>query len=419
MIAEILCVGTELLLGDTINTNASYIASQLSKIGINVFHQSVVGDNGVRLESAVKTALKDCDILITTGGLGPTYDDITKETVAKIFGKKLILNNAVLNDIKSFFNKINRNMSENNAKQAMIPESAIILENPCGTAPGIILTDDLSNKTVILLPGPPREMKAIFEKEVLSYLSKLSDNVLFSRNIRLFGIGESELEQQLRPLMKSSENPTIAPYAKDGEVLLRVTASAESNTQALKLTEPVVDKICDSFRPYVYGIDVENLETALVKELRSKNLKIATAESCTGGLLSKRITDIPGASDVFDCGICSYSNDIKQKLLSVNKDSLEKFTAISEEVAREMASGVRAVSNADIGLSITGVAGPGDLSNGKVEGLVFIGIETSTSSEVIKLNLSRGYENQREIIRFLASSHALFKALTVAKNLSK
>lgn len=419
MVAEILCVGTELLLGDTVNTNAAYIASQLSKIGINVYHQSVVGDNDVRLESAIKTALKNCDILITTGGLGPTYDDITKETVAKIFGKELILNNEILKDIKSFFNKINRNMSENNVKQAMIPESAIILKNPCGTAPGIILTDDLSDKTVILLPGPPREMKAIFEKEVLPYLSNLSDKVLFSRNIRLFGIGESELEQQLRSLMKSSENPTIAPYAKDGEVLLRVTASAKNNKQALQLTEPVVDKICDSFKAYVYGVDIENLETALVNELRSKNLKIATAESCTGGLLSKRITDIPGASDVFDCGICSYSNEIKQKILNVRAENLEKFTAISKEVAKEMASGVRAISNADIGLSITGVAGPGDLYNSKAEGLVFIAIETSTSSEVIELNLSRGYENQREMIRFLASSHALFKALTVAKSLSK
>lgn len=417
MTAEILCVGTELLLGNTVNTNATYISSKLSEMGINVFHQSVVGDNSSRLEEAIISAIKKCDILITTGGLGPTYDDITKETVAKAFNKSLYMNNDILNNIKNFFYKINKPMPENNKKQAMIPNGAIILENTCGTAPGIILEDSSQGKIAILLPGPPNEMKVMFKNSVIPYLVKLSNNVLVSKNIHLFGIGESDLEQQLHTLMKKSKNPTIAPYAKTGEVVLRVTACAENKQATDKIIKPVVDKICNKFNSYVYGIDIENIETALINELKNKNLKIAVAESCTGGLISKRITDIAGASQVFDCGICSYSDDIKQNVLKVNPLTLNKFSAVSENVAIEMAKGVRNLANADIAISTTGVAGPGDLAKDKPEGLVYIGIDTDKSSYALKLNLSRGYDNQRDLIRTLAASHALFSALLEIKTL--
>lgn len=411
MTAEILCVGTELLLGDTINTNAAYIGKQLSKIGINVFRQSVVGDNDSRLEKSVIAALESSDILITTGGLGPTYDDITKETVSKVFGRNLSLNKEILSDIKHYFESSGRNMTKNNEKQAMIPENAIILKNTCGTAPGIILEDSETGKVAILLPGPPREMKCMFENSVLPYLAKFSDQVIISRNIRLFGIGEAALENQLHELMEKSHNPTIAPYAKEGEVLLRVTACAKDEDQAFKISEPIVNKICEKYKSYVYGVDVENLESALVKELKLKKLKISVAESCTGGLLAKRITDIAGASAVFECGVCSYSNDIKQRILKVSQENLNKFTAVSEQVAKEMAFGVRQLSGSDIGISITGVAGPGNLSEDKPEGLVYICIDTPENTKVLKLELSQGQKGQRSLIRFLASSHALFETL--------
>ena len=409
MKAEILCVGTELLLGDTVNTNAAYIARGLARAGVAVYHQSVVGDNPRRLREELERALKGSDLVIMTGGLGPTYDDLTKETVAELFGKKLVLNEECLQKIRSFFERIGREMTKNNEKQAMMPEGAIVLDNPNGTAPGLIVEG--KGKAVILLPGPPREMAAMFESRVMPYLSNQSDKTLVSRNIHVFGMGESILREK----MEKAENPTIAPYAKDGEMLLRVTASAKSAEEARALTQPVVKELCEILGDAVYGVDVADLQHALVEELLKKGRKVATAESCTGGLVGKRITEVAGASGVFDCGVCSYANAIKEKLLGVRHETLEQFGAVSPQTAAEMAKGVRRISGADIGVSTTGIAGPQGGTPEKPVGLVYIGIDSDVMTTVVETRLSRGYPEEREMIRYLASSRALHLALQAAR----
>lgn len=413
MKAEILCVGTELLLGDTVNTNAAYIARGLARAGVAVYHQSVVGDNSRRLREELERALKYSDIVITTGGLGPTYDDLTKETVAELFGKKLVTNEECLQKIRSFFERIGREMTKNNEKQAMMPEGAIVLENSNGTAPGLIVEGE--GKTVILLPGPPREMAYMFDGQVVPYLMKRSNKTLVSRNIHVFGMGESKVESILREKMEKAENPTIAPYAKDGEMLLRVTASAGSAEEARALTDPVVKELCEILGDAVYGVDVVDLQHALVEELLKKGRKVATAESCTGGLVGKRITEVSGASGVFDCGVCSYANEIKEKLLGVRHETLEKFGAVSPQTAAEMAKGIRKISGADIGVSTTGIAGPQGGTPEKPVGLVYIGVDSDAMTTVVETRLSRGYPEEREMIRYLASSRALHLALQAAR----
>ncbi len=413
MNAEILCVGTELLLGDIINTNAPYIARGLAAIGINVFRQSVVGDNPERLKEALRLALRENDCVITTGGLGPTYDDLTKETMAELFGIKMELNQEALDRIQMFFDKIGREMTDNNKKQAWMPQGAVVFYNENGTAPGLAVEKD--GKRVVLLPGPPREMEPMFTQQVIPYLSGLSDRVLVSSNIRIFGVGESGVEQRLREMMLHRTNPTIAPYAKDGEVLLRVTASGRNREEAKQLIQPVVDEIASIYPEEIYGIDVDSLQEAAVQALMEKGMVLATAESCTGGLISKRITEIPGASQVFTCGVCSYANEIKESVLFVKHETLEKFGAVSSQTAMEMAEGVRKASGADIGVSTTGIAGPDGGTPEKPVGLVYVGISSDAFSHVLCLHLSRGYREEREYIRYVASSHALHLVLKAVK----
>ncbi|MEF9989700.1 MAG: competence/damage-inducible protein A [Christensenellaceae bacterium] len=398
MRAEILCVGTELLLGDIINTNAPYIAKELANIGIDVYYQTVVGDNNDRLKSSLSLAFSRADIVIMTGGLGPTYDDLTKETVAEYFHKKMIMDEKSLKSIEDFFKKIDRPMTQNNKKQAMMPQDATIFTNANGTAPGLAVKEN--NQIAILLPGPPKEMKPMFDHDVVPYLTGFSDKVLVSHNIKLFGIGESSVEDALYDLMKSSHNPTIAPYAKIGEVTLRVTASATTKEECEVLIKPVIEQIKNQLGQYIYGIDVENFESAVVQALKKKSLKISTAESCTGGLISKRITDIAGSSDVFECGVCSYANHIKHSVLGVKTETLKKYGAVSEQTAQEMAAGVRRISGADIGVSTTGIAGPDGGTDEKPVGLVYIAINSDKLTKVLKLELGnnrKGFE--REHIR--------------------
>ena len=413
MNAEILCVGTELLLGDIVNTNAQVIAQGLASIGVNVFHQSVVGDNSSRLKTALQDALEQCDCIITSGGLGPTYDDLTKETAAGLFGRKMVLDEPSLRRIEAFFARIGRPMTDNNRKQAMMPEGAHILPNENGTAPGLILEQD--GKRLVLLPGPPREMRPMFERQVLPILAKLTGKTLLSRSVHIFGVGESAVEDRLRGRMLALQNPTLAPYAKDGEVLLRVTASAENETAAGHLIEPVVREICELFGESVYGVDIGSLQAAVVRALSEKHLTLATAESCTGGLVSKRITEIPGSSAVFHCGVCSYANEIKEKLLGVRHETLEKFGAVSEQTAAEMAAGIRTLSGADVAVSTTGLAGPGGGSPQKPVGLVYVGVSSKNFSTVRRLTLGRGYGDEREYIRTVAASNALFLALQAVR----
>lgn len=403
--AEILCIGTEILLGNIVNTNSADISQGLAELGVNMYHHTVVGDNPERLREALEIAFSRNNIVITTGGLGPTYDDLSKETIAAYFGRKLVRHEPSMKALEAFFSHFASEMTENNLKQAMMPEGCLVLENHNGTAPGAILEED--GKIAIMLPGPPREMRPMFREQVMPWLARRSDRILRSHCVYFFGIGESSLEQQLRAEMESMTNPTLAPYAKEGEVMLRVTASASSEAEAEALMRPVIDMLLQRFGDLIYGVDVDNLQTAAVELLRASGLKTAVAESCTGGYLAKRITDVPGSSDVFECGVVSYANAVKAKVLGVKEETLAQYGAVSPQTAQEMADGVRTLSGADIGVSLTGIAGPGGGSQEKPVGLVYLGISSPWHSEVKELRLDRGYSEQRELIRLLASSHAL------------
>lgn len=402
---EILCVGTELLLGDIVNTNAAYLARELAALGQNVYYQSVVGDNPVRLKSALELAFSRADAVIMTGGLGPTGDDLTKETVAEYFGLALELHPPSLARLESFFAGSGRTMTENNRKQALMPEGAVVFENHNGTAPGLAL--ECGGRLAILLPGPPREMVPMFEESVRALLRKSSEQVLISRTVHLFGIGESDAEDRLRDLMESGKNPTVAPYAKEGEVQLRVTASAESERAAFRKTEPLLEEIRLRVGEYIYGVDAGSLEHALVSELSARGKTLAVAESCTGGLVAKRITDIAGASQVFLAGAVTYSNESKTALLDVPEETLGAHGAVSAETAAAMAEGIRERTGADIAVSTTGIAGPGGGTDEKPVGLVWVGVSDSSGTETVRLMLERGYREQRSLIRHLASSNAL------------
>lgn len=418
--AEILCIGTEILMGDIVNTNAAYIAKELAGLGINVYHQSVVGDNPQRLREALELAFSRADIVITTGGLGPTYDDLSKETIAAFFGRELVMDQESLHRIECHFLRQNRPMTENNKKQAMMPQGCIIFPNNNGTAPGCAIegTGEQQGKTAIMLPGPPREMKPMFEESVKPFLLKDSDTRLVSHTMHFFGIGESMLESLLRDLMEHSLNPTVAPYAKTGEVQLRVTARVQNGEDAEALLQPVMEKIKEQVGGYLYGIDVGDLQTAAVHALKVNGLHVAVAESCTGGYVAKRLTDVSGASEVFECGVVTYSNRMKHHLLGVSQQTLDTFGAVSEETAREMAAGVRRLSGAEIGISVTGNAGP-EPSEGKEVGLVYIGVDSLEMSRVFMLQVNRRDQDARETIRYLASSHALSLILKAVDAMAK
>lgn len=413
--AEILCIGTELLMGDIVNTNAAYLAKELAGIGINLYHQTVVGDNADRLRESLALALSRADVVITTGGLGPTYDDLSKETVAAFFGKKLVCHPQSELAIHALFQRLGRTMTDNNKKQALLPEGCTVFPNLNGTAPGCAIEGDgeLLGKTAILLPGPPREMAPMFEEYVRPYLMKDSDTRLVSHSLHFFGIGESALESKLFGQMSTSTNPTIAPYAKTGEVLLRLTARVEAGQDAEAILAPAISRIEAVAGEFIYGVDVGDLQTAAVRALMQKNLKVATAESCTAGYVSKRLTEVSGASAVFECGLCCYSDRIKTELLGVSPKTIGEHGAVSLETAREMAASIRRLSGADVGLSVTGNAGP-EPSEGKPVGLVYIGIDSQNLSEVLTLNLSTRDQDARELIRYTAASHALHQILRAA-----
>lgn len=415
MQAEILCVGTELLLGEIVNTNAAFLARELAALGIGCYYQTVVGDNPDRLRAALQTALSRADVVITTGGLGPTGDDLTKEIVAEYFGRELRPDAASQDNIRRIFAASNRPITENNWKQALMPAGAIVFHNDRGTANGLAVEDN--GKTVILLPGPPREMTAMFTNEVAPYLAAKSRQVLVSHVINFFGIGESQLETQLPDGLLDSANPTLALYAGDGEVRIRVTASAATKDAAEALLAPVIDGIRQRFPKKVYGIDAQNLETAVVKQLAAVGKTVAVAESCTGGLIASRITSVPGSSDVFGYGVVTYANDAKEQILGVSSATLAEFGAVSSQTAAEMAEGVRKLSGADIGVATTGIAGPNGGTPEKPVGLVWLGISSARGTRTKELRLSRAYGEERNFIRHLAASHALSEVLEELHNL--
>lgn len=408
MRCEILCVGTELLLGDTLNTNAQFLAKELSFLGIGVFHQSVVGDNPQRVKEALEIAFSRSDIVITTGGLGPTKDDLTKEVCSQFFNKKLVLNEEAIQRLKELFSKRGLEVSESNAKQAYLPEGCIPLQNNNGTAPGCIINDN--NKILIMLPGPPREVHPMFKDDVVPYLKTLSDNIFVSKVLRVFGIGESYAADKISEFL-DNENPTVAPYAKDNEVIFRITANSKSEQEALKLIEPVEEEVRKRLGDYIYGEGEKTLEHVVSELLISRNLTIATAESCTGGLLAGKLINASGISSVFLEGAITYSNEAKIKRLNVRKDTLDKFGAVSEEVAREMAEGIAKAAEAKIGVSTTGIAGPGGGTESKPVGLVYVGIYYNNETYVKRLNLS----GNRDRIR----NRAVMEAIDMLRGILK
>lgn len=400
MVCEIISVGTEILLGDIVNTNAVYLSRRLADMGISVLHQDVVGDNDTRLAEMLRQALERSDIVITTGGLGPTADDITRDKCCEAMGSRLVFDDGIKKDIESYFFVKGLEMAESNIRQAYVPEDGTVFKNRNGTAPGFAI--EKNSKCVIALPGPPREMKPMFEEYASPLLKKYSSSCIVSHNIKMIGIGESAMAEKAADLLEG-ENPTAAPYAKDGECLLRITAMGENEEAAEKIARPTVEKAMERFKNYIYAVDEPNIETALVKLLKKHRLKISLAESCTGGLAAKRITDISGASEVFDCGVVSYSNAIKQKLLGVNGEDLEKYGAVSEPVARQMAEGVKNLSGADYGVGITGIAGPLSDSTNKPVGLSFVAVCDGRKTECIKLMTGK---SDRDYNRYVNASHA-------------
>lgn len=408
--AEILCVGTELLLGDIVNTNAAFLSRELAALGLGVYRHTAVGDNPQRLAKALDEALERADLVITSGGLGPTYDDLTKETVAAAFGLPLELHGHSLKRIEDYFARLGRVMTPNNAKQAMMPVGATVFDNDYGTAPSLAVTDKDTGKTVIMLPGPPGELVPIFRQKIAPYLSERTDAVLVSKNIHIFGMGESAVEDKIRDIMTESENPTVAPYCKEGEVRLRVTAKADSETAAAELCDGMIEKILSTeVGEFVYGIDVDSLERALVGKLIEKGRTLCCAESCTGGLIAQRITDVSGCSAVFFGGCVTYTNEMKMALLGVSGETLERYTAVSPQTAMEMARGARLRLGTDIAVSATGYAGPTGGTESDPVGTVYIGLSTEKGEECRRLSLSS--MRSREYIRIVSASNALHMAL--------
>ncbi len=370
MKSSIVSIGTELLFGQIVNTNAVYLSQQLNELGFDVHHHFSVGDNAQRLKDILEYALERSDLIITTGGLGPTQDDLTKETIAQLMGKELEFHEPSYQRLSSFFKKRNREMSKNNLKQVYLPQGCIVLQNDNGTAPGFIIENN--KKIVISLPGPPKEMRNMFENYAKSYLHTKSSHVIYSKVLRFFGIGESALETELLDLISSQVNPTIATYAKEGEVSIRVSAKAKDENEAKQMIYPVVQEIKSRLNPYLYSENNEELVEVVAKKLLEKNITISLAESCTGGLIASELTSISGISKSFDRGIVTYSNISKVEQLGVNPSTLEKFGAVSEETAKEMAIGLKQKSKSDLCLAITGIAGPDGGSPEKPVGLIYI-----------------------------------------------
>jgi nicotinamide-nucleotide amidase len=402
MNAEIISVGTELLLGHTVNTDTTYVARELSPIGINLLFSCTVGDNVERLKAALENALSRSDLIVTTGGLGPTGDDLTKETIAETAGKKLVLHQDSLDRIVSYFK--GRPLGETQKKQAMLPEGCTVFQNDCGTAPGCGFETN-AGKVIIMLPGPPSELIPMLKNYAVPYLTKGTNATIVSTIVRVFGLGEGYVAEQITDLT-DCDNPTAATYAKDGEMFVRVTARAEDEATAAKMCAPVVEELKARLGNYIYGIDVESLEEATVKELAKQHKKLACAESCTGGLLASRITDIPGASEVFHMGVVTYANEIKTLLLDVPEDILAQYGAVSEQTARAMAEGVRKKSGNELGIGITGIAGPDGGTAEKPVGLVYMALSDGAHTWVRKMS-GMGRGKGRSYLRYLAVSNAL------------
>lgn len=402
MKAEIIAIGTELLLGDIVNTNAQYLSKELALLGIEVYYQCVVGDNPTRLLETINTSFSRSDIIITTGGLGPTDDDLTKETFAKYFQEELVFDEKAFANIEHTFKRLNREMTENNRKQAMVVENnGTVMYNKNGTAPGIII--EKNDKIAILLPGPPKEVLPMFENQVLPFLQEKQQATFISKVLRVADVGESALETMVKDLIDNQKNPTIATYAKDGEAVLRITAKAENKEKAYDLITPVTAEIRSRLGNNVYGEDETTLPEVIISLLKNKGYTISVAESCTGGLIMDSLVSCSGASSVVKEGCITYSNESKVIRLGVSLETLEHWGAVSPEVALEMANGIAKTSGSNIGIGITGIAGPDGGTPEKPVGLVYIGISINGESKVCACN----FAGKRNKIRTRACYQAL------------
>ncbi|MGN0168574.1 MAG: competence/damage-inducible protein A [Acetatifactor sp.] len=371
MTVELICVGTELLLGSIVNTNAAYLSEKCAGLGLSCFFQTVVGDNEERLALVLKNAMERSDIVILSGGLGPTEDDLTKEVAAKVCGKKLIMHEPSKKAIEKYFKDKEMEPTENNWKQAMLPEDCIVMTNHNGTAPGVIIEQESTK--LILLPGPPGELVPMFEECAVPYLAGLTSQVICSQTVKICGVGESRVETMIQDLIDAQTNPTLATYAKTGEVHIRVTAGAEDEKAARKLIKPVVKELKSRFGNDIYSTEEETtLEKAVVDLLKANGLSVTCAESCTGGMLSARLIDVPGVSEVYKSGMVTYSNKAKRRFLGVKKSTLQKYGAVSEQVAEEMAKGAVLFTKSDVSVAVTGIAGPDGGTEEKPVGLVYI-----------------------------------------------
>ena len=403
MTVELISVGTEILLGNIVNTNAAYLAEKCALLGLSCYHQSAVGDNEERLVEAIRLALSRSDIVILSGGLGPTKDDITKEVAAKVFGREMKEDAHTKERIQEYFRQVHSGqITSNNWKQAMVPEGAIVVDNHNGTAPGLIIEED--GKAAILLPGPPNEIKPMFERDIASYLNKLQPEGIYSKMVKICSIGESKAETMVSDLMDTQTNPTLAPYAKTGEVHFRVTARAKSEEEAEELMKPMVDELFKRFGDKIYTTEEEvTLEEAIVELLKEKNLLVTTAESCTGGLLAGRLLNVAGASAVYKEGYITYSNDAKERILDVKRETLMEYGAVSPQTAYEMAAGAAKAAGADAALSVTGIAGPGGGTKEKPVGLVYVGccVKGNVRVEEFYFTGSRDKNRDYSVVRAL------------------
>ena len=400
--AELIAIGTELLLGNIANTDAQMISQGLSELGINVYYHTVVGDNPDRVRQAVDIARSRADIIITTGGLGPTCDDLTKVALAEAFGKELIFHEPSAQRIRDRFTAMERPLTENNFQQAMVPEGCTVLDNDWGTAPGVAFEADGTH--VILLPGPPKECEMMFRHRAVPYLKALSDGVIASRTVKTFGIGESAAEALLRDLMNALHNPTLAPYAKPTGTELRITAHAATEEEAYALIAPVEEQVKAILGDYAIGVNVNSIQEVCLALLKEKGLTLGTAESCTGGLIAKLITDLPGSSAVLKGGVVSYTNQVKAGVLGVPQELLEEYGAVSPQVAEAMARGAKKVLGCDIAVSATGVAGPDSDDRGNPVGLVYLGLAYGDQCVVQEFHAGKG---DRDRIRRTSAGTAL------------
>ena len=399
--AELIAVGTELLLGGVANTDAQYLSEKLSAIGVDVLYHSTVGDNPARLREVIQIARKRANLLVFTGGLGPTYDDFTKVTVCEAFDIPLVRHPEILDEIRHYFETVlHVEMTPSNYQQADLPKDCHIIHNPVGTAPACIFEKD--GITVAMLPGVPRECRYLTDHALIPWLKEKSDGVILSHDLRIFGIGESVLQDMVGDLMEHAVNPSLAPYAKTGEALLRLTAKAASAEECDELMAPLFWDVRSRLGDHLYGVDVDSLEQQVLHLLKERRLTLSAAESCTGGLIAKRITDLPGASAVFLGGVVSYTNGVKAGVLDVPGDLLDEYGAVSGPVARAMAEGVRRITGSDLAVSVTGVAGPDRDDRGNDVGTVFLALATPGNTIVQQLDLGTG----RERVRTMAAHHA-------------